>query len=228
MRTSLVPPDCARTKIISLFQKWKSLSAGAKCKIPTALCTIVVVALILASSSPRRVELLRAAEIPFTVQPANIPEDIRPGESPRAYCERLAFEKAETIWKSNPDSLVLGADTTVVVDEHILAKPNDPDDARRMLQMISGRGHQVMTGVCLLGQGIRDVRTEITEVFVIDIPSHEIDFYVAHGEPMDKAGAYAIQGIASRWIPRIEGCYFNVVGLPVPLVYRMLREHDAI
>src|SRR4051812_2330501 len=173
--------------------------------------------LILASSSPRRQELLRAAEIPFTVEPANIPEDIRPGESPRAFCERLAFEKADAIAKKRPDSLVLGADTIVVVDEHILGKPADSADAHRMLHLISGRAHQVMTGVCLLGAGVRDVRTEITEVFVSDIPDQEIDFYVAHHEPMDKAGAYAIQGIASRWIPRIDGCYFNVVGLPVPL-----------
>jgi septum formation protein len=184
--------------------------------------------LLLASSSPRRQELLRAAEIPFTVKISNIDEDLKPGESARAYTERLAFEKAETIWKTAPDSFVLGADTTVVVDEHILAKPADADDARRMLRMISGRAHQVMTGVCLLGPAVRDVRNETTKVFVNPIPDQEIEFYIAHGEPMDRAGAYAIQGIASRWMQRIEGCYFNVVGLPVPLVYRMLREHGAI
>lgn len=184
--------------------------------------------LILASSSPRRQELLRAAKIPFAVRVANVPEKIEDNESPRAYAERLAFQKAEAVWKDSPDSLVLGADTIVVVDEHILEKPADAADARRMLRMISGRTHQVMTSVCLLGQEIRDIRTETTRVFVTEIPGHEIDDYVAHGEPMDKAGAYAIQGIASRWIPRIEGCYFNVVGLPVPLVYRMLRQHGAI
>jgi septum formation protein len=181
--------------------------------------------LILASSSPRRQELLRAAEIPFTVEPANILEDVHPGESPRAFCERLAFEKAEAVAKRRPDSLVLGADTIVVVDDHILGKPTDSADAHRMLRLISGRAHEVMTGVCLFGPGVRDIRTEITEVFVIDIPDQEIDFYIAHHEPMDKAGAYAIQGIASRWIPRIDGCYFNVVGLPIPLVYRMLRDN---
>jgi septum formation protein len=184
--------------------------------------------LILASSSPRRQELLRAAEIAFTVQSANIPEDLRDHESPRAFCERLAFEKADAVWQTSPNSLVLGADTIVVVDDHVLGKPADAVDARRMLRMISGRSHQVMTGVCLLGPGLRDVRTEITRVFVTEIPDHEIEYYVAHGEPMDKAGAYAIQGIASRWIPRIEGCYFNVVGLPVPLVYLMLRSDGAI
>jgi septum formation protein len=186
------------------------------------------VPLILASSSPRRQELLRAAEIPFTVKISNINEDLKPNESAREYTERLAFEKAETIWKTSPNSFVLGADTTVVVDEHILAKPLDPDDARRMLRLISGRSHQVTTGVCLLGPGVRDVRSETTNVFVSDIPEGEIDFYVAHGEPVDRAGAYAIQGIASRWIPRIEGCYFNVVGLPVPLVYLMLRKHGVL
>src|SRR3954466_7971905 len=186
------------------------------------------VPLILASSSPRRQELLRAAEIPFTVKISNINEDLKPGESAREYTERLAFEKAETIWKTSTDSFVLGADTTVVVDEHILAKPLDADDARRMLRMISGRAHQVITGVCLLGPGVRDVRSETTKVFVTDIPESEIEFYVAHGEPVDRAGAYAIQGVASRWIPRIEGCYFNVVGLPVPLVYLMLRTNGLM
>jgi septum formation protein len=184
--------------------------------------------LILASSSPRRQELLRSAEIPFAVLSANIPEDIRDGEAPRDFCERLAFEKADAVWRTAPDSLVLGADTIVVVDEHVLGKPTDADDARRMLRLISGRAHQVMTGVCLLGPDLCDVRTEITQVSVTKIPDREIEYYVAHGEPMDKAGAYAIQGIASRWIPRIEGCYFNVVGLPIPLVYLMLRTHGAL
>ena len=184
--------------------------------------------LILASSSPRRRELLRTAEISFTVQSADINEDLRSGETARDYTERLAFEKAETIWKTAPDSFVLGADTTVVVDEHILAKPLDAADARRMLRMISGRAHQVITGVCLLGPSVRDVRSETTDVVFHPIPDKEIEFYIEHGEPMDRAGAYAIQGIASRWIRRIEGCYFNVVGLPVPLVYLMLREHGVI
>src|SRR3954447_16699562 len=113
--------------------------------------------LILASSSPRRHELLRAAEIPFTVKVSNINEDLKPGESAREYTERLAFEKAETIWKTASDSFVLGAHATVVVDQHIRAKPLDAADARRMLHMLSGRSHQVMTGVCLLGPNIRDV-----------------------------------------------------------------------
>ncbi|HWR16141.1 MAG TPA: Maf family protein [Terriglobales bacterium] len=186
--------------------------------------------LILASSSPRRQELLRRANLEFTVQPSDIPEDLRPGESPRDFAERLAFEKANAIFQTNraDGTVVLGADTIVVVDNEVLGKPTNATDARRMLKMISGRAHQVMTGVCLLGKGIHDVRLETTVVHVIRIPEQEIEDYIAHGEPMDKAGAYAIQGIASRWIPRVDGCFFNVVGLPVPLVYGMLRDHKLL
>lgn len=182
--------------------------------------------LILASSSPRRQELLRAARIPFTVQLADTPEEIRDGEAPQDFSERLAFDKANAVRQTVPDgdTLVLGADTIVVVDHHILGKPIDPGDARRMLRLISGRAHQVMTSVCLLGRSIHDVRTDTTQVHVVPIPDEEIEEYIATGEPMDKAGAYAIQGIASRWISRIDGCYFNVVGLPVPKVYAMLQR----
>ena len=180
--------------------------------------------LILASSSPRRQELLRAARIPFTSRSADINEDLRPNEAPREYTERLALEKAKIIHQSTTGFFVLGADTTVVVDEHILAKPLDAVDARRMLQLLSGRQHQVLTSVCLLGPHTHDVRTETTQVYFSEVTSAEIDWYISTGEPMDKAGAYGIQGIASRWIPRIEGCYFNVMGLPLSLVWRMLRE----
>ena len=180
--------------------------------------------LILASSSPRRHELLRAARIPFTARTADIDEDLLPGEAPRAYTERLAFEKAAVIHKTAPAAFVLGADTTVVIDEHILAKPLDAPDARRMLQLLSNRQHQVLTSVCLLGPNTRDIRTDTTQVYFSEVTSSEIDWYISTGEPMDKAGAYGIQGIASRWIPRIEGCYFNVMGLPLSLVWRMLRD----
>lgn len=184
--------------------------------------------LILASSSPRRQELLRAAGISFTVQPANIPEEPRRGEAPKEFSERLAREKAAVVWNALPShshKLVLGADTIVVVDEHILGKPADQSDAATMLGMISGRTHQVITSVCLIGNGTSDVRSETTTVFVDPISESEIAEYIATGEPMDKAGAYAIQGIASRWIPRIEGDYSNVVGLPITLVYRILKSH---
>ena len=182
--------------------------------------------LVLASASPRRQELLRNAGIAFSVRPADVPEVSLPGEPPLDYAQRLARDKARAVRRQVAGSdLVLGADTIVVVDEHILEKPADTADAARMLRMLSGRTHLVTTGVCLIGDGFEDVRAEITEVTFDRLTEEEIAFYVAHGEPMDKAGAYAIQGIASRWICRLDGCYFNVVGLPVPLVYRMLREH---
>lgn len=180
--------------------------------------------LILASSSPRRLELLRNAHIPFIAKAANIPEDIRLGEAPQEFSERLAFEKASIVKQSSSDALVLGADTIVVVEEHVLGKPTNADDARRMLRLLSGRKHQVLTSVCLVGNDHRDVQTETTQVHFNEVTNEEIEKYIATGEPMDKAGAYGIQGIASRWIPRVEGCYFNVMGLPVSRVYRMLRS----
>jgi septum formation protein len=180
--------------------------------------------LVLASSSPRRQELLRHAGIAFEVQPAHIPEDSRPGEMAKECAERLAREKALAIASQRPNDCVLGADTVVVVDGQLLGKPSDADDAKRMLRRLSGREHQVITGVCLVAAGKLSVASETTRVFVSQIDDREIADYVASGEPMDKAGAYAIQGIASRWIPRIEGDYSNVVGLPVALVFRMLRE----
>lgn len=201
--------------------------------------------LVLASASPRRQDLLSSAGISFAVQPADVDETPLAGESARDCAERLAREKALAVWRTRPRDLVLGADTVVVVDSAILGKPLDSDDAARMLRMLSGRVHQVITGVCLARpsrtapsatapKGSRDaVRTEDCELrassettFVTfnEMTNAEIRDYVATGEPMDKAGAYAIQGIAARWIPRIEGDYSNVVGLPVALVYRMLRE----
>lgn len=184
--------------------------------------------LVLASSSPRRQELLRNAGIAFTVRSTDVAEVLRSGEGPFDYPQRLARDKARAVRRQFTDSdLVLGADTIVVVDQHILEKPTDAADAVRMLRLLSGRTHQVTTGVCLIGDGFEDVRTETTAVTFDRLSEEEIAMYVAHGEPMDRAGAYAIQGIASRWICRLDGCYFNVVGLPVPLVYRMLREHGV-
>ena len=187
--------------------------------------------LILASTSPRRQELLRNAGIPFEVSPPRIHEIRKQGEHPEEYVVRLAKEKAEAIADQlgGDQKVILGADTTVVVDEEILEKPRDADDAVRMLRLLSGRSHEVITGICLLVQdrkkNIDFTAIETTAVLFRKLTDEEIQDYVASGEPMDKAGAYAIQGRASRWIPRIEGCYFNVVGLPVPLVYRMLKEH---
>ena len=182
--------------------------------------------MVLASASPRRQELLRNAGILFVVQAADISEIPHAGEGPRALAERLAREKAEAVFRERPNDLVLGADTIVVVDEQILGKPRDAGDAARMLRLLSGRSHQVITGVCLVGPGFEDVRSESTMVSVGALTNEDINSYVATGEPMDKAGAYAIQGMASRWISRIEGDYFNVVGLPVALVWGMLKEHE--
>jgi septum formation protein len=193
--------------------------------------------LILASASPRRQELLRNAGIPFKVQPADINESPLPGEPPQECAQRLAREKALAVFQSRPQNFVLGADTIVVVDDAILGKPRDADDAARMLRMLSGHTHAVVTGVCLVGpvaSGQWPVASqtksasETTLVTMCEISDDEIRDYVATGEPMDKAGAYAIQGIASRWITRIEGDYSNVVGLPVALVYAMLRERAEI
>ncbi len=183
--------------------------------------------LILASASPRRAELLRNAGISFKVEPAHVPEQAMPGEQPLAYVQRLARDKARAIFARHSDSVVLGADTIVVADEHLLEKPRDDADATRMLRLLSGRAHQVITGVCLLAPGLEQTEAEITEVRFSPLTDAEIGAYVATREPIDKAGAYAIQGLASRWVERIAGCYFNVVGLPVPRVYRMMRKLEA-
>lgn len=181
--------------------------------------------LILASASPRRRELLTQAGFSFTVRPADIPEDPLPTEDPAGYVSRLAREKAQAVFDAaaDPAALVLGADTTVTLDDQILGKPVDADDARRMLRLLSGRTHRVITGVALVSAAGAQVAAEVTAVRFLTLSDAEIDSYIATGEPMDKAGAYAIQGRAARWIPRVEGCYFNVVGLPLALVGTMLE-----
>jgi septum formation protein len=176
--------------------------------------------LILASASPRRSELLRAAGIEFTVRVANIDETVMADESPEEYVLRLSREKARAV--ALDGDWVLGADTTVVVDGEIVAKPVDADDARRMLQMLSGQWHEVLTGVSLLGGGQVLSEVAVTRVKFAELTDAEIDWYVTTGEPMDKAGAYGIQGYASRFVESIEGSYSNVVGLPVQMVYRMI------
>ncbi len=183
--------------------------------------------LVLASASPRRQELLRNAGFTFEVQPADIPEDALPEEAARDCAERLARDKALAVARQRPHDLVLGADTVVVVDGQLQGKPTDAADAARMLRMLSGREHEVITGVCLVVSAQPSVASETTVVTMSEITEKDIADYIASGEPMDKAGAYAIQGLASRWIPRIEGDYSNVVGLPVALVLRMLREHAS-
>jgi septum formation protein len=185
--------------------------------------------LVLASASPRRSELLAQAGYQFTVHPAHINEDPLPGEEPITYVTRLAREKAAAVFRDlasahTPQEIaVLGADTTVTLDAHILGKPADPADAARMLRLLSGRTHRVVTGVALATSAGVEVAAEVTGVRFLSLSEDDIAAYVATSEPMDKAGAYAIQGRAARWIPRIEGCYFNVVGLPLALVTQMLE-----
>lgn len=195
----------------------------------------LVTDLVLASASPRRRELLAQAGYFFTVHPANIPEDTRPGEDPIAYVVRLAYEKAEAVFTkisseipAPPQVVVLGADTTVAIDGHILGKPADAADAARMLCLLSGRTHRVITGVALATGRGTEVAAEVTAVRFLALSDEDIASYVATGEPLDKAGAYAIQGRAARWIPRVEGCYFNVVGLPLALVSAMLEAANVL
>ena len=183
--------------------------------------------LILASNSPRRRELLRNAGFKFDVRPSGIEENRLPGESPEDFARRLARDKARDVArKSAPGSLVLGADTVVAINGEILEKPVDAADAARMLRMLSGQTHRVITGVCLVRvpEAVLAWTHETTLVTFRNLTEEEIGSYIESGEPFDKAGGYAIQGLASRFVPRIEGCYFNVVGLPIPLVYEILRS----
>jgi septum formation protein len=178
--------------------------------------------LILASSSPRRAELLRAAGIEFSVRVADVDETQLPGESPRDYVLRLSSAKAQAV--ARDDELVLGADTTVVINDEIAGKPVDEEDARKILRALSGQWHEVLTAVTVL-RGERVV-SDIASTLVkfSEMSEAEIDWYISTGEPMDKAGAYGIQGSASRFVERIEGNYSNVVGLPVEMVYRMIKR----
>lgn len=202
--------------------------------------------LILASASPRRRELLAQAGYRFSVESADIDESLHAGEGADAYVRRLATEKAEAVLRrssgrkdesvvkaagsgvvhasAHPRVLVLGADTTVVIDGEILGKPTDAADARRMLERLSGRTHEVLTGVALASRAGLESCVERTLVTFSEIADAELAPYCATREPLDKAGAYGIQGYAARWIPRIDGCYFNVMGLPIARVVRMIEE----
>lgn len=187
--------------------------------------------LVLASASPRRRELLAQAGFIFEVQSIPVDETLRPGEAPAEYVGRLAREKAKAVFHVrektsgvNDSTLVLGADTVVVCDDDVvLGKPCSDEDALRMLRLLSGRTHQVLTGVCLLSSRSAESYVETTSVTMLLRKDEELRAYIATGEPRDKAGAYAIQGRAACWIPRIEGCYFNVVGLPLARVSAMIE-----
>jgi septum formation protein len=181
--------------------------------------------LILASQSPRRSELLSLAGIPFVAIAADVDESVRSGEGPEDYVKRVAEQKALAV-DAAPGDIVLAADTVVVIDGEILGKPRDRADALRMLELLAGREHDVITGICLR-HGHRVLNDQAkTRVKVMPLTRAEIEEYTATGEPMDKAGAYAIQGLASKFIERIEGSYSNVVGLPVELLYRHLRKWE--
>lgn len=182
--------------------------------------------LVLASASPRRAELLGSAGFSFTVDTADVDEGERPGEDPRAYVMRVARDKARLVAgrRREPGEIVLAADTTVVADGEILAKPADESDAVRMLQLLSGRDHHVFTGVVAISGGRELAEVAATRVRLLPLDREEIQWYVGTGEPMGKAGAYAIQGRAARFIDWIEGSWSNVVGLPVATVAQMIKR----
>ena len=180
--------------------------------------------LILASASPRRAELLRAAGVEFEILAVDADERFYPGEPPARAVARVAEGKAILAAATHGDAIVLGADTTVVVGGEVLGKPADAADAARMLRLLSGTTHEVLTGVCLCGLGRTLVHVESTRVQMGVLSDAEVGWYVATGEPADKAGAYAIQGRASRFIDRIDGSYSNVVGLPISTVYGLLKQ----
>jgi septum formation protein len=176
----------------------------------------------LASSSPRRAEILRLIDWPFEIGAIEVDESLRDDETPREYVERLAAAKANAAAAVHSHRPIVAADTTVVVDEHILAKPDDAEDAKRMLRLLQDRWHEVLTGIALVTNSETRVAHELTEVKFAPMSEAEIEWYVASGEPMDKAGAYAIQGKGARFIEEIKGDYFNVMGLPARLLYELL------
>lgn len=186
--------------------------------------------LVLASRSPRRAEILNAVGWPFEMVPANIDESRFESEGAVPYVRRLAQTKAETLAKNLTSGLVLGADTVVLADEKILGQPRDAEDARQMLKLLSGRWHEVLTAVALLrvGENRSAVDHEKTRVRFAEMSMAEIDWYIATGEPMDKAGAYAVQGRAALFIEEIQGDYFNIVGLPVRLVHKLARQIQEV
>jgi septum formation protein len=182
--------------------------------------------IILASGSPRRAEILKTVNWPFEVESPDIDEVRYANEDAVTYVRRLALAKAQAVAQRITGSLIVAADTTVVIGEQILEKPSDQDDARCMLRQLSAQWHQVITGVALVDTLTSESRVDIetTEVKFAKMSPDEIDWYVSSGEPMDKAGAYAIQGLGARFVEGIRGDFFNVMGLPVRLLYEMVRE----
>jgi septum formation protein len=184
------------------------------------------VRLVLASSSPRRRELLKSIGFEFDVMPSHIPEKRAEGETPEEYVARLSREKARAIAEKHPDRWVVAADTTVVLGDQVLEKPADDADAKRMLSAIAGDTHVVFTGVTLrrIEPAYADTHVTSTEVRMLPMTPRDIDWYVATGEPRDKAGAYAAQGLGGMFIDSIHGSFTNVVGLPLASLFQMLRK----
>ena len=180
--------------------------------------------LILASGSPRRSEILDSVGWEFSKHPPEIDESERPGESPEDYVIRLAKEKAEVVASLYPGSTILAADTTVVIDGQIIGKPVDHDDAKRMIRLLAGNWHEVLTGVAVVNDGETRSAIERTRVKFHEMNDAEINFLALRGDPLDKAGAYAVQAQAALFIEGIEGDYWNVVGLPISLVYRLVLQ----
>jgi septum formation protein len=183
--------------------------------------------LILASGSPRRAEILTAVGWEFTKRVADIDERERDGESPEDYVVRLALEKAQAVATGDDGEIVLGADTTVVIDGSIVGKPVDTDDARRMIGLLAGNWHEVLTGVAVIHDSVSTTGLQRTRVKFAPMTDHEIDFLAINGDPLDKAGAYAVQAQAALFIEGIDGDYWNVVGLPVKLVYELVMKTSA-
>ena len=182
--------------------------------------------IILASSSPRRAQLLETIGVEFEIAPGQVQERPHAGEAPPDYITRLARAKVIAVARKRDSGLVIGADTIVVLDGHVLGKPEDEEDAERMLRQLSGRWHAVMTGVALYDVATRREVADYDKTLVrfAQLTDREIEWYVKSGEPSDKAGAYGIQGLGSLFVEEIAGNYFNVVGLPLPLVYRLARR----
>ena len=179
--------------------------------------------IVLASGSPRRQELLKYITSDFEIMPSDI-EEVASG-TPKEQVIKLALDKASDIAQKRPDDVVIGADTLVAIGDEILGKPTNKDDAARMLRKLSGNTHCVYTGIAVIADGRIKTRCVVTEVRFNDMTDEEIDEYIDTGEPMDKAGAYGIQGYGGKFIDRIDGCYFNVMGLPQSVVYEMIREY---
>lgn len=179
---------------------------------------------VLASTSPRREELLKLLRIEFERQSSQVAEIAEANESPWDMAVRLARAKAEAIHKLRPEAIIIGADTVVVCDGQVFGKPASPEHARRILRQLSGRTHEVLTGVCVIHCNTRKVNFSRTVVEFSSLTSQEIEWYLSTGEPLDKAGAYGIQGFGARFISRVNGCYSNVVGLPLSLLYQMLKQ----